>query len=172
MRLRDVYGISMNIAMDLYLSLGYNEAWIRWPQGPKPEYLDKLPISIKRESEGGPWVVAFDPESIGGTHWVEFESQVKSVAIAKLTSIKNLKQFSRDHKYQYTGLQRAKWGNGVTDTIMDMVGACPDVVFKRPRGKGMVFFQWPERGYSPLEKDDPVLGVESSSHTQEQPITP
>ena len=167
MKLKEVYTAAMGLMADLHLALGYNETWVRWPREPKPEHLDRLPVSIRRTGEFAPWVVAFDPSSIGGTHWAEFESQVKSVAIAKLTSIKNLKQFSRDHKYQYTGLQRAKWGHGVSDTIMDMVGACPDVVIKPLPAAGTVYF---ELGSG--QKDDPVLGVESSSHTLEQPITP
>lgn len=167
MKLKEVYTEAMGLMADLYLSLGYNETWIRWPREPKPGYLDRLPVSIKRESESAPWVVAFDASSIGGTHWAEFESQVKSLAVAKLTAIKNLKQFSRDHKYQYTGLQRAKWGQGLSDTIMDMVGACPDVVIKPLPAAGVVYFELKGR-----QKDDPVLGVESNSHTLEQPITP
>jgi hypothetical protein len=136
MSLRGIYSMAETAGKCLLDVAGYEKGWFRaslTTDRNKPRILDALPVDIRRQGLG--WVVVFDFDSIGGTGWSEFDAKIRSLAMAKLAALPNMRQFARDNGVQYSGLWRAKSGTGrATDRIVDMVGACPDGSVEWPGG--------------------------------------
>lgn len=132
MMLRDTYRRAFSLYEAASEGAGMASTWSRWPRSPTFEDLDRSPVTLGRA--GGQIVAYFDADSVGGHEWADFNQEVIMATRAALAAVKNLMEFSRETGVQYSTLWRAKDGEAVPESVIDLMGKVPHVVLLGPAG--------------------------------------